>query len=326
MTIIDCHTHYLPTPLLQALRAAKAGTPMGPFLAHPLDRLDEQLTILDAEEVETALLTYSMLLEPAIAAAGLSRADGVRLANDHLAQAVREFPGRFLAAAAVDSAAGEGALPELDRAIGQLGMAAIHMVTNYDGVFLDAPRFWPIYQRAQELGVPIMVHPTGPKSWAALQSAMEADWIAAELGSPLDTTLSIARMIMRGVFDEFASLRICFCHLGGFMPMLAGRLDTNYEMYRSVLGAEGADALGVTRRASDYFGRYYVDIHSMDTPAIECALKTVGPERIVFGSDFPYNPPTVGIRFAKERLAALDAAPSVKERIARVNARVLLNL
>ncbi len=87
--IIDCHTHYLPTPLLEPLRAAKAGTPMGPFLAHPLDRLDEQLRVLDAEEIETALLTYSMLLEPAIAAAGISRTDGVRLANDHLAEAVR---------------------------------------------------------------------------------------------------------------------------------------------------------------------------------------------------------------------------------------------
>ena len=79
-------------------------------------------------------------------------------------------------------------------------------------------------------------------------------------------------------------------------------------------------------RASDYFGRFYVDIHSMDTPAIECAIKTVGPERIVFGSDFPYNPPQVGIRFAKQRLAALDAPASVKERIARENGRVLLGL
>jgi aminocarboxymuconate-semialdehyde decarboxylase len=200
------------------------------------------------------------------------------------------------------------------------------MVTNYDGLFLDSPTFWPIYRRAEQLGVPVMVHPTGPKGWSALQATMEADWIAAELGSPLDTTLSIARMIMRGVFDEFRQLRICFCHLGGFMPMLAGRLDTNYEMYRAVLGPAGADALGVTRRASDYFGRYYVDIHSMDTPAIECALKTVGPERVVFGSDFPYNPPTVGIRFAKERLAALDAPPAVKDRIARENAQVLLGL
>ncbi|HZS02404.1 MAG TPA: amidohydrolase family protein [Chloroflexota bacterium] len=324
--IVDCHTHFLPTPLLEALRAAKAGTPMGPFLAHPLDRLDQQLPILDAEEIERALLTYSMLLEPAIAAAGMSRAEGVRLANDEMAAAIRQFPDRFLGAAAVDSAAGEAALPELERAVRELGMRAVHMVTNYDGLFLDSPTFWPIYRRAEELGVPVMVHPTAPKGWTALQAAMEADWIAAELGSPLDTTLSIARMIMRGVFDEFRQLRICFCHLGGFMPMLAGRLDTNYEMYRTVLGPAGADALGVTRRASDYFGRYYVDIHSMDTPAIECALKTVGPERVVFGSDFPYNPPTVGIRFAKQRLAALDAPQAVKERIARENARELLGL
>jgi len=323
--IIDCHTHYLPTPLLEPFRGARAGTPMGPFLAHPLDRLDEQLRILDREEIETALLTYSMLLEPAIAAAGLTRADGVRLANDHLARAVQEFPGRFLGAAAVDAAAGEAAVPELD-AIGQLGMRAVHLVTNYDGVFLDAPRLWPIYAYAEAHDVPVVVHPTAPKGWPALQAAMEQDWIAAELGSPLDTTLSIARMIMRGVFDEFPRLRIAFCHLGGFMPMLAGRLDTNFAMYRSVLGPEGADALGVTRRASDYFGRYFVDIHSMDTPAIECALKTVGPERIVFGSDFPYNPPQVGIRYAKERLAALDAPEAVKERIARENARVLLGL
>jgi aminocarboxymuconate-semialdehyde decarboxylase len=324
--IIDCHTHYLPTPLLEALRAAKAGTPMEPFLAHPLDRLDAQLQVLDAEEIETALLTYSMLLEPAIAAAGLSRAEGVRLANDYLAEALAQYPGRFLGAAAVDCAAGEAALPELDRAVQTLGMRAIHMVTNYDGLFLDAPRFWPIYARAQQLGVPVMVHPTAPRGWSALQAAMEADWMAAELGSPLDTTLSIARMIMRGAFDEFPDLRICFCHLGGFIALLAGRLDTNYEMYRAVLGPVGADALGVTRRASDYLGRFYVDIHSMDTPAIELALKTMGPERIVFGSDFPYNPPEVGIRFAKRRLAALDVPPAVKERIATENARVLLNL
>ncbi len=55
--ISACHTHSLPTPRLDALRAARAGTPMGPFLAHPLDRLDEQLRVLDAEEIDTALLT-----------------------------------------------------------------------------------------------------------------------------------------------------------------------------------------------------------------------------------------------------------------------------
>ena len=97
-------------------------------------------------------------------------------------------------------------------------------------------------------------------------------------------------------------------------------------MYRAVLRRGGADALGVTRRACKYFGCFYVDIHSMDTPAIECALKTVGPDRIVFGSDFPYNPPEVGIRYAKQRLAALDAPAAVKDRIARENARVLLGL
>src|SRR3954465_9295357 len=105
--ICDCHTHFLCTPLLEALRAARVGTPMGPFLAHPLDRLDEQLPTLDAEEIERALLTYSMLLEPAIAAAGMTRTDGVRLANDEMAAAIRQFPDRFLGAAAVDSAAGE---------------------------------------------------------------------------------------------------------------------------------------------------------------------------------------------------------------------------
>jgi len=295
-------------------------------LAHPLDRLDEQQKVLDAEEIETALLTYSMLLEPAIAAAGLSRAEGVRIANNELAAAVRGFSGRFLGAAAVDAAAGEAGIPELERALGTLGFRAVHLVTNYDGVFLDDQRYWPIYQLAQQRDVPVVVHPTAPKGWPALQAAMESDWIAAELGSPLDTTLSIARMIMGGVFDEFPRLKIAFCHLGGFMPMLAGRLDTNFAMYHEVLGPEGAAALGVTRRASDYLGRYYVDIHSMDTPAIECALKTVGPDKIVFGSDFPYNPPTVGIRYAKQRLAALDAPRAVKERIMCDNGQGLLGL
>ena len=135
--IVDCHTHYLPTALLEALRAARASTPMGPFLAHPLDRLDQQLKVLDAEEIERALLTYSMLLEPAIAAAGMARAEGVRLANDQMAAAIRQFPDRFLGAAAVDAAAGEAAVPELERAVGELGMRAVHMVTNYDGLFLD---------------------------------------------------------------------------------------------------------------------------------------------------------------------------------------------
>src|SRR5438094_10338139 len=87
--IVDCHTHYLPTPLLEALRAARVATPMGPFLAHPLDRLDEPPRAPDGAEVATALPTYSMLLEPAIGAAGLSRAQGVKLAHDHLAEAVR---------------------------------------------------------------------------------------------------------------------------------------------------------------------------------------------------------------------------------------------
>ena len=147
--IVDCHTHYLPTPLLEALRAARVGTPMGPFLAHPLDRLDEQLRVLDAEEVETALLTYSMLLEPADRRGRPVSRGRRELRTTIWRKPCVSSPAVFLAAAAVDSAAGEAALPELDRALGPLGMRAIHMVTNYDGLFLDAPRFWPIYRRAE---------------------------------------------------------------------------------------------------------------------------------------------------------------------------------
>jgi aminocarboxymuconate-semialdehyde decarboxylase len=121
------------------------------------------------------------------------------------------------------------ALKELDRAITDLGLQAPTLFTNVNGRNLDQPEFWPIYARIEELGVPLILHPSRSGKLLGLERLTKLHLDNA-LGFLYEGTLAITSLICGGVLDMFPRLRVGLLETGsGYLPYLMDRLNEVYD-------------------------------------------------------------------------------------------------
>lgn len=327
--VYDCHSHYLPETLMAPLRRVTTGKDFGPALeSASWDHVEEQIEQMDAYGVARAGITYSSFLEMAIDAAGLGRSRGVQLANDAMAEIQSRYPERLVGSAAFDVEGGRQAFGELRRALSALGLRILHMSTSYEGLYLDDERFWPAFEMAAEYGVPVFVHPAiTPANWEQVmhRSVKGPLLLRGQVGMLLETALCIGRLAQGGVFDRFPDTRFLFCQLGGFIPFTAGRFESNYQNHRlRVEAGIVPPSSPAPVRLRDYFGRFWLDLHSVDGAAIACAARQVGIDRIVLGTDAPFRPLALGLRLAREALADSGLTDEEQRRVLCDNGRSLL--
>jgi aminocarboxymuconate-semialdehyde decarboxylase len=112
--------------------------------------------------------------------------------------------------------------------------------------------------------------------------------LASSVGRPFDSCLALARLIVRGVFEELPKLKFVASHLGGGICEIIGRMDYAYELRDNplILGPYGPP-IYITRKPSEYLRTIYFDTVSYHAPAVECAIKTVGADHLIFGTDSP---------------------------------------
>src|SRR5258708_21235185 len=112
--------------------------------------------------------------------------------------------------------------------------------------------------------------------------------LASSVGRPFDSCLALARLIVRGIFEEFPTLKFVASHLGGGICEIIGRMDYAYELRDNplILGPYGPPVY-ITRKPSDYLKMVYFDTVSYHAPAVECTIKTAGVDRLIFGPDSP---------------------------------------
>ena len=154
----------------------------------------------------------------------------VRGANDRLAAACAAHPERFAAFAALPSNDPKAAADELERTVTKLGFKGAMMHGLSGGVFLDDKRFWPIYERAEQLDVPIYFHPGLPD--ARVMEAYYNDYakdfpmvVRAAWGYTVETATTAIRLVLSGVFDKHPKLKVILGHLGETLPFLVWRVD-----------------------------------------------------------------------------------------------------
>jgi 2,3-dihydroxybenzoate decarboxylase len=241
-----------------------------------------------------------------------------RAANDGLHATILAYPNRFAGFAALPTPDPQAAAAELERCVTQLGFkgAMIHGLTN--GVFIDDKRFWPIFQTAEHLDVPIYLHPSTPHP--AVIDAYYGDYvkdfpsiIRAGWGFTVETATAAIRLILSGVFNTHPKLKMILGHLGEGLPFLLWRID-------HALSRAGNRALSFRKTFCDHF--HLTTSGNFSDPALICSIMEIGIDRILFSVDWPFvdNKPAV------EWMSRVPLCAEDRAKILSGNARRLLRL
>ena len=203
--------------------------------------------------------------------------EAARKANDMNTEAVARYPQRFKAFAALPMPHVDEALKELDRALGQPGMVGVALTNSILGRSIADPSFLPLFEELNRRGSVVFLHPIGD----AIQSPLVADhhltWM---IGAPFEDTVAVMHLIMQGIPSRFPRMKIVNSHLGGALPVLTKRLDsiTTWEYPQ------------MPEKPSEAVKRMYYDtVDYGDVPALRAAVGALGADRMVLGSDFPYE-------------------------------------
>jgi predicted TIM-barrel fold metal-dependent hydrolase len=321
MRTVTLEEHFITPEVLKASAQVQSGA-RSEFVEKMhkklLDLGDGRIADMDAAGIDLQVLSLTN--------SGMDKLDAttatalVRDANDQLAAAVRAHPNRLAAFAALALQEPEAAAAELQRCICQLGFKGTLVHGAVNGVYLDHPRFTPLFETAQALDVPVYLHPTpAPKSiqdayFSGLPGNTGFFLSTAAWGWHVELGMHCLRLIVSGLFDRFPRLKIIIGHMGEDLPYSIARAD-------AVL-ARGAYHL--PRRPAEYFHEhFYVTTSGYFTvPPFLCALQVVGADRILFSVDYPFSANSEGRDF----LNMLPVSPKDLEKIAHVNAERLLKL
>ena len=312
--IIALEEHYMDPEVAEHLG------PDGGYPKHIRERLDDvdagRLAGMDEAGIDVQVISHA----PS-AAQGLDAETSVGVAmraNDRLYETVQAHPDRFAGFATLATPDPKAAANELERAVAKLDFkgAMIHGMTQ--GVFHDDKRFWPIYERAAALDVPIYVHPGVPhpdvvavyykdylKDFPAL---MTAGW-----GFTVETATQGVRLVLSGVFDAYPGLKIILGHLGESLPFSLWRIDHN-------MSRPGNRPSAFRDTFCEHF--YITTSGNFSDPALLCCIMEMGADRILFSIDYPFIENLTGT----EWVTSLSLSTEDKEKIMNGNARRLLKL
>jgi predicted TIM-barrel fold metal-dependent hydrolase len=241
-----------------------------------------------------------------------------REANNILHDGIAVHPDRFAGFAALPTPNPEAGADELERTVTEFGFkgALINGLTN--GSFLDDRKFWPIFQRAAKLDVPIYLHPAIPNETVAktyYDGYRNNDYpilMGAVWGFTVETATHALRLILSGVFQEYPGLKIILGHLGETLPFLLWRLEWTYNNLTKKAGL-----------AECFRKHFYVTTSgNFSQPALVCTMMELGVDRILFAVDWPFNSNAEGVQFI--RTAPIE--PGEKSKIFAGNAASLLRV
>jgi predicted TIM-barrel fold metal-dependent hydrolase len=268
MKIIDAHSHWLPDEIIANAH----------FFHRGWGDIETQVKMMATSGIERAVLSYPT--SDAHRRLGGQR-EVARIYNDNVAKLLKRFPDRFIAACILPVGDPGQMLEELKRASEELGFQAISLATSYEGKYLDDVMFLPIFKEAEEKNIPIFVH-------SQIVNPIGSERVEDPLLTPVieyvfDTTISIGKLLMSGILQEFSGVKFIFAYFGGVIPFLSHRFDATYQMLREMNFVK--DLKG---NPTDYLKRIYVDTSGDKTRAnLESALELFGPEHILWGSDWP---------------------------------------
>ena len=313
MTVIDAHAHVLTEAMIETIAREV------PSCAPRLTRVGEDAAVLEILDVkQNPFPRAAWDLERRFADMGLQRIDlqvvcniphtflyeadagaaaaVAEIQNEAIGALCRRHSDRLLGLATAAMQDPQGAAATLERAVTRHGLRVLHLGSNIRGGNLDDPALDAVWEVADRHALFVLVHPH--KVVAA--ERMRGYYLTNLVGNPLETTIAAASLVFGGVIERHPNIRFCLSHGGGFVPFQAGRFRHGWRVRpepRARLKGDPAESLG----------RLFFDSITHSPGALRFLLSEVGAERIVFGTDYPFDMGTTrGVEEVEE--AVSDAA------------------
>ena len=301
---IDVHAHHYPEEYLDLLAVQKSfdmtrrsdgrrvfryhGVPVfwvpepNPSIAERIAQMDE--VGVDAQVI--SLSTPNVYVEDTQESIHMAS-----LTNDIYADIVRSHPKRIRALASLPLGSVAATLEEFEKSLSDPSFDGVVLGTNYRGEYLDSPRLEPVLSALDGAGVPVMLHPVPRREIEGGQDY----GLFMSIDFPVDTTISVSRLIHSGTLDRHPNINWILSHGGGVLPFLQGRLDMAYH--------SNPEASEFARNPpSEYMSKLYYDTAcSGHWAALDCLLDTVGVSQVLFGTDFPHRSAGASVDYVNAR-------------------------
>ena len=204
--------------------------------------------------------------------------------NEYAAEIQQKYKDRVIVFTSALPCGGAPFVKELERAIVEYGLQGVLINSSHQHAYPDDDAAKPFFELVSALRIPVMMH---APSVGYGEERMRDYRLASSVGRPFDECLSIARLIVRGVFERHPGVKFVGCHLGGGICDVIGRMDYAYELGDRASGLGSYEPMLIRKRPSEYLKTLYMDTVAYHPPAIMCAYQTVGAKHLVFGSDAP---------------------------------------
>lgn len=327
---IDMHTHVaLPEVLELARRVKVRGSgpgkqnwiPAGSSREHDrqakavakkLVEPKARLKDMDAMRVDIQVVSMN-LPTPAYWADGATGRRIARACNEGIADFVAKVPDRFIGIGAVPLQDVNRSVRELKYAVNELGLRGVTIPSNIRTRDLGEPRFRKFWAKAEELDVPVFIHPRG----FTHDDRLRKYFLWNTVGQPLEEALVMASLVYEGVMDDYPNLKVVVAHGGGYLPYYPGRGDKAFD-------SRPETRANIDRKPSDYLKRFYFDSVIFDREMLRTLVKRAGDTHVMMGTDYPRGEiETDPVGFVS-RTSGLSA--SSKERIMSGNAAKLFGI
>ncbi len=299
--VIDAHAHIVPGAFVEDVRGGRFGDALsieqGPKWellvikstaegaarifknALPPETFDLSIRRRHMDEMGVDRQILS-IVPPAMAYgldAGLTKEIAAAF-NERVGEVVAREPERFSSVATVPLQDPAAAADELERAV-KRGHVGVQIGSNVAGENLDDPSLDIFWQKAEQLEIPVFIHPLNQIGGGNRLKKYE---LGNLLGVPFEGAIAAASLIFGGVMDRFQSLKIMISHMGGATPWLRGRMEHGYH------AREGARVNDIQPPES-YLRRFHYDTIVHNAECLEFAAKTLGTDVILYGTDYPFD-------------------------------------
>jgi aminocarboxymuconate-semialdehyde decarboxylase len=320
--LIDFHSHVIPETIIAAMRsdperyATRIDEQSGKrYLVRGKLRLEllpefsvaeAKLEAMDRKGIEISVISpgpqvffYNLKDEHGVEAA--------RLVNDGIAAMVAAKPARLRGMATLPMQHPEAAIAEMERVAREYRFKGIELATLAPAGELADPKYRPLLRRAQELKLTVFAHPNN----IGASGRLDCYYLTNLIGNPLETTIMVANLMFSGALDQLPGLKLLLAHGGGFAPYQVGRFVHGHKV-RPETRANTASS------AKEMLRRFHFDTLTHDAQALRYLVELVGAERIVLGTDSPFD---MGDETPRDTLSALS--PGVAATLRRNALRLL---